>query len=249
MLKNVFQILRAFPQAPDLIDFNQRDRDRWVEKVARQLPAGSSVLDVGAGPCRYRPLFDHCDYKAHDFAQYTGHSEGVQQETWEYGQLDYISDIVAIPVGDASFDAILCTEVLEHVPEPIASLEEMARILKPGGMLYLTAPLGSGIHQSPYHYYGGYTPYFYRHFLPQFGLDPLEIQPNGGFFKHFLQESARVAWLIKKHKGLKKYGPVNVAMSLVFLRIIPIIFTDLDDDILIDEFTVGFFVTARKQDH
>jgi ubiquinone/menaquinone biosynthesis C-methylase UbiE len=93
-----------------------------------------------------------------------------------------VSDIVSIPVEDASFDAILCTEVLEHVPEPIRAIKEFARILKPGGTLFLTAPLGSGIHQDPYHFYGGYTPYWYRKFLTQNNFEGLKIEANGGFF-------------------------------------------------------------------
>src|SRR5258708_19124467 len=72
--------------------------------------------------------------------------------------MDVVSEAHAIPVCDASFDAIVCTEVLEHVPEPIAVVREFGRIVAPGGRLILTAPLGSGIHQEPYHFYGGVNP-------------------------------------------------------------------------------------------
>ena len=81
-----------------------------------------------------------------------------------YGKIDYVSDIEKIPVKDNSFDIIICTEVLEHVPNPIGALKEMARILKKGGKLLITTPLGSHIHQDPYHFYGGFTPFFMRSF-------------------------------------------------------------------------------------
>ncbi len=82
-----------------------------------------------------------------------------------YAAIDYVCDITQIPVEPATFDVVLCTEVLEHHPEPINVVAELARVLKPGGVLLLTAPLGSGIHQEPYHFYGGYTPFWYRRFL------------------------------------------------------------------------------------
>ena len=239
--------MREFPRAYEYIDFNQRERDKWVEHVAQTLAPETQILDVGAGPCRYRHLFDHCHYEAQDFAQYEGVPEGVTAQTWTYGELNYISDITAIPVPDASFDAILCTEVLEHVPEPIRAIQEMARILKPGGSLFLSAPLGSGIHQRPYHFYGGYTPYFYQEILPRFDLEPAEIKANGGFFKHYLQESARAARLIIQHSASSRYSPLRLCLGFFLLRLFPVLFYHYDSDYLVEEFTVGYFVTARKQ--
>ena len=75
----------------------------------------------------------------------------------EYGELDYISDILDIPVGAGGFDMILFTQVLEHVPEPILVVKEFARILKTGGVLLLTSPQRSGLRLARYHFYGGYT--------------------------------------------------------------------------------------------
>lgn len=246
---NVLQLLREFPRANEYMDFNERARDQWVAEIARQLPAGTRILDVGAGPCRYRNLFSHCHYEAQDFAQYEGTAEGVNADpNWGYGELDYISDITAIPVPDGSFDAILCTEVLEHVPEPIRAIQEMARILKPGGRLFLTAPLGSGIHQAPYHFYGGYTPYFYQTMLPRFGIEVAELKPNGGFFKHYLQESGRAARLITEKQHFKRYSPIRLALGLLFLRLIPVIFFHLDDTYPVEAHTVGYFVSALKRE-
>lgn len=243
---NLLQIIREFPKASEYIDFNARGRARWVEAVASSLPTGTSVLDVGAGTGRYRSLFAHCDYKTQDFAQFEGVPAGATAQEWEYTTLDYVSDITAIPVEDASFDAILCTEVLEHVPEPIAAIQEMGRILKPGGRLFLSAPLGSGIHQLPYHFYGGYTPYFYQTMLPRFQLVIDEIKPNGGFFSHFQQEAARAARLIIEKYQLGRFSPLRILLTLLFLRFIPVIFYHLDQNYLVEEFTVGFLVTAHK---
>ena len=52
-------------------------------------------------------------------------------------------------------------------------------------------PLGSGIHQEPYHYYGGYTPYWYHDFLGAAGFSQIRVEANAGSFRFFAQESIR----------------------------------------------------------
>jgi SAM-dependent methyltransferase len=153
------------------------------------------VLDVGAGPARYRRLFDGCDYKTQDFKKLT-REQAQWSESIDYGDIDYISDITAIPVADESFDVVLCTEVLEHVPEPIDAIRELSRVLRPGGRLLLTAPQRSGSHQAPYHYYGGFTPEWYRRFLPQWGLRIESIVANGGFFRAYGEETQRFVVMV-----------------------------------------------------
>lgn len=95
--------------------------------------------------------------------------------------------------------------VLEHVPEPIKVIQEIARVLKPGGKLLLTAPLGSGIHQEPYHFYGGYTPYWYQKFLTRAGFLEIIVEPNGGFFRHYGQESWRFATLLAPWRSRRQW--------------------------------------------
>ena len=237
---------------PAIFAFNQYERDRFVKEWATGLPSKSKVLDIGAGPCRYRPFFRHCDYYAQDFAKYEGSTQGplADIDQWSYGKLDFISDATAIPLSDASFDAILCTEVLEHVPEPIAVVHELARILRPGGKVLLAAPLGSGLHQEPYHYYGGYTPYWYRKFLTEAGFTEIHVIPNGGFFKHYGQESQRFSVLIdpRRVSGLARYlmAPLWV-LTLPWLRgVLPLACHYLDDLDLHKGFTVGYHVTAVR---
>jgi SAM-dependent methyltransferase len=247
-LERFIQSLEARRHDPPPIEeieaFNERNRDAWVAEQARHVPAGARLLDVGAGTCPYRDLFGHARYEAHDFGEYQGYQDERLNEGL-YGRLDYVSDATAIPVPDESFDAVLCTEVLEHLPEPIAAVAEMSRILRPGGVMFLTAPLGSGLHQEPYHFYGGYTPHWYRMVAERFGLDVEEISPNGGTFRHIAQECARVSWTMAQHEHL--HGSLTPAVGDLFGELLPRFLTAIDDRVSDTRFTVGFHVRLRKR--
>ncbi len=231
-----------------LFAFNHVNRDEWVAKQAALLPPSARVLDVGAGSCPYRALFAHCDYKSQDFARL----KDEQLRDGTYGTIDFVCDASAILVADGYFDAILCTEVLEHVLEPIKVIAEFARILKPGGKLILTAPLGSGIHQEPYHYYGGYTVYWYQEFLTRSGFRNISVECNAGFFKLFSQESLRLLQLSRPFRlGMPLivelvWMPMWVLM-LPFLGIlVSVVCSYLDRFDQEKRFTVGYHVTAQK---
>lgn len=225
----------------EIHDFNQRSRDRWVQEKATEIPNGSLVLDIGAGTCPYRNLFNHCDYKTHDFKQYEGEKLGGGTD---YGAIDYVSNITNLPLETNSVDVVVCTEVLEHVQEPIKALKELIRIVKPNGKLLITAPLGSGLHQLPFHYYGGYSPEWYRHFSAKFGCKVNELIPNGGFFKLMAQESARIASLYGQNKKLHTDNAQEIFQ--LFLEKIPRFLFVLEEEQFIDQFTVGYHVEMTK---
>src|SRR6185436_40370 len=231
-----------------IFQFNQADRDLWVAQEAARIPSGSRVLDIGAGACQYRKLFAHCRYETHDFAQLPAEAlfAGVG-----YGRIDYVSDITAIPVPDATFGAALCTEVLEHVPDPVAAVREFARILEPGGTLLLTAPLASGIHQAPYHFYGGFTPFWYEKYLAEAGFDEIRVEANGGFFRFYGQESQRLNVMLhpRRFRGVKKLlaAAAYVATFPVCRVAAPIVFHLLDSTDHERTFTIGYHVRARRK--
>jgi ubiquinone/menaquinone biosynthesis C-methylase UbiE len=220
-----------------LHDFNQRGRDEWVRMKAAVIPEGSRVLDVGAGTCPYRNLFNHCDYRTHDFKRYQGEKLGG---TTEYGVIDYVSDVSAIPESSGFFDVILCTEVLEHVPEPIEALREISRLIRKGGVVLITAPLGSGLHQEPYHFYGGYTPHWYRHFGEKFGFRIAEVTPNGGFFRMLAQECNRAGSFLSRRSDIPREE--SEVMYSMLSEVLPRYFFGLEESDRIDSFTVGYHV-------
>lgn len=229
-----------------VLEYNRYERDRWVERQAAALPEGTRILDVGAGPGPYRGVLAHCEYKAHDFGQ-------EPDTLGRYTKLDFESDILHIPAVSGSFDAILCTEVLEHVPDPIGAVREMARLLRPGGRLLLTAPLGSLLHQEPYHFYGGFTPHWYFKFLAEAGFEDVRIERNAGFFRWFGQESLRFIQHLDPRRTARMAPGARIAATLLWIAAAPFCYgvfpfagSWLDRQQLETTGTAGYHVTARR---
>lgn len=157
------------------------------------MPAGARILDAGAGERRFESLCAHLRYVAQDFGQYDGKGDrvGFQTGSWSQTNLDIVSDITSIPEADGSFDAIMCIEVLEHVPDPVLAIKEFSRLLRNGGHLIITAPFCSLTHLAPYHFYSGFNRYFYNTILPANGFDIVDLQENGNFFEYMAQEIRR----------------------------------------------------------
>ncbi|MDQ3047279.1 MAG: methyltransferase domain-containing protein [Bacteroidota bacterium] len=174
---------------------NEQGRIQWLEKTLKKIPANSRILDAGAGEQQFRKFCTHLDYISQDFAQYkpeeTGN--GLQMPSWDYGKLDIVSDITSIPEPAGSFDAIMCTEVFEHIPDPISAIREFSRLLKPGGLLLITAPFCSMTHFAPYHFYSGFNRYFYEKHLSDQGFMIKELSPNGNYFDYVKQEISRIS--------------------------------------------------------
>src|ERR1700730_3082841 len=110
---------------------NESDRAKWIEETLKKIPAGLTILDAGAGESQFKQFCTHLKYIAQDFGQYEGTGEiGLQTGSWNNKNLDIVSDITAIPLPNDAVDAIMCTEVLEHVPDPVAAIKEFKRLIR-----------------------------------------------------------------------------------------------------------------------
>ena len=108
---------------------------------------------------------------------------------------DIIGSLQDLPVADASFDAVLCTQVLEHVADPLAVLSELRRVTRPGGQLLLTVPLVWPLHEEPYDFFR-YTPHGLRHLLTAAGFEIVSITPRNGSFTTLAGLMRTAIWTI-----------------------------------------------------
>jgi len=90
-----------------------------------------------------------------------------------------VADLERIPFAKRTFDSIFCSQVLEHVANPLAVLLEFHRILAPGGKLILSAPHLAYLHNEPHDYYR-YTEYGLSHLLGHAGFEIVEMRWSGG---------------------------------------------------------------------
>ena len=256
MKKNKIIVLKVFlfsvfKPLERIFAYNRMRRNKWLIKQANNISNGSKVLDIGAGGCPHREKFSHCEYFTQDFAQL---SDSQIQNQEGYGKIDYVSDILNIPVPDKSYDVILCTEVIEHIPDPVSAIKEFSRILKPGGVLLITAPLQSGLHQEPYHFYGGYTKYWYQKFLTENNFTELNIEPNGSLHTTYLALGLTIIKsfleVMVDNKGLlrKLIAFISLIIFSPILLILNPIFCFLWESIYQQkEFTAGYHVSAKKE--
>lgn len=176
---------------------NSIERREWVRNELKRVEPGKKLLDAGCGEQQYREYCDHLDYVSQDVGQYAGTDESSTASlasaagSWDFGELDYQCDIWDIPASDNSFDAILCTEVLEHLPRPSEAIEEFSRLLKSGGKLILTVPSHSLRHQDPYYYSAGYSDHYLKYWLDTTEFKDIKVTPKGDYYSWLFCEVHR----------------------------------------------------------
>jgi SAM-dependent methyltransferase len=205
----------------------------FVRRAADRLPPGSVVADVGAGNAPYRELFEHTRYITIDWEKSV--HEGAAQS-------DIIAPADQLPVDDGAFDAVLLTQVLEHVPDPARVLAEIHRTLKPGGVLVLTAPLVWELHETPFDFYR-YTTYGLQHLLQQAGFEAIDVVPRNDSFTTIAQLLRNVSWTFDPGEPAANESAGRAAATLRQLADEIAAFAPLDRSRLLP---LGYSVTARR---
>jgi SAM-dependent methyltransferase len=132
------ELMERFSSTPFGAGFWCRQRlDKAIKAAAAE--AHGTLLDIGCGMKPYRAAL----------APFVERHIGLEYspETGYRGNLaDFCGDAMNLPLGDETVDTILCTEVLEHIPDPEKAIAEFSRVLRPNGTIITTAPFFFPVH-------------------------------------------------------------------------------------------------------
>jgi SAM-dependent methyltransferase len=180
---------------------------RSMRKIAPHFKDGPA-LDVGCGIKPYESILARPGqpYWGVDYPATLANAHGM------ISRADVHADCLRLPFVSNAFETVVCTQVLEHVPEPAVLAREMARVLRPGGILALSAPMAWPLHEEPYDFYR-YTVYGFRHLFREAGLDIfLELPRGQGVF------ALGQLFLTLLAVGAKPHGRIgNIAVKLTSL--------------------------------
>jgi SAM-dependent methyltransferase len=147
-------------------------------EAAERFAAGR-LIDIGCATKPLQPLFNQF-VTSHVGLDYPGSLHGR-------GEVDILGTADRIGLADHCAGTVLCTAVLEHLERPQQALNEMYRILKPGGHLIATVPLIWHVHEAPRDFFR-YTEHGLDHLARTAGFEVVEIQALSGFVVTFAQE-------------------------------------------------------------
>ena len=162
----------------------------FLREEASRLSISARVLDAGAGSKPYKELFSASSYESCDMPG------GFYSDTHDFEC--YLDNI---PRNESNYDAVVLTQVLEHVPDPKAVLTEIHRVLKPGGKLFLSVPLTAPLHGEPWHFF---------HFT-HYGIETLAYGTN--YEVSVIEKIGGAFWVLGKRmpdafrKLFKQYDP------------------------------------------
>ncbi|HEY4495214.1 MAG TPA: class I SAM-dependent methyltransferase [Candidatus Paceibacterota bacterium] len=141
--------------------------------------ARGKVIDIGCGMMHYKEFitklptvtrYDALDIEARAMS------------------VDIIGDVQNMDaIKSNTYDTVLCLQVIEHIPNPFRAINEIYRILKPNGVLILSAPHLSRLHEEPNDFYR-YTKYGLRYMLEKSEFKDISIIPVGGLFSFIGQQ-------------------------------------------------------------
>ena len=203
--------------------------ERGVNTFAASLPDGARLLDAGAGEGQYADRFSR--------QRYIGVDLGIGDSAWNYKKLDAIADLLALPFPTGTFDAAINIVTLEHVKEPARVIEEIHRVLRPGGRFLIVVPHEWEEHQTPHDYFR-YTRYGMRYLLERAGYEDIRIEPVGGYFRLMSRRLFNV---------LQFFPLPLMIVAAVFVApaaLIAPLFDGLDQQ---KNFTLGFVCVAQKR--
>ena len=210
--------------------------DRFGFRFIGCYPPKTKALDIGGHKGKQQGEFDIQSYGFDRICFNITDSKGT----------DVLGDAIHLPFLNETMDLVVMSEVLEHIPDPRDVLNEVFRVLKPGGRATITIPFMYRIHGDPEDY-GRYTEWYWKKYLPPIGFEIKHLQRQGRFFT-VIFDSIRHALMISGPNPKSWKGKV---LDWVFLKIIFKIFVweskeDKSFQAFYSSFTSGFEIVVEK---
>ena len=126
-----------------IVDYEQRLRQFFIKELL-SIESNNTILDAGSGDCRDARVFLNGvknlpgRYIALDLSRKMLF-EGVKKKQPRFIHL-LQGDLTSIPLGEGTVDKIICSEVLEHIPDWGGALRELFRVLKNEGEIIISTP-------------------------------------------------------------------------------------------------------------
>lgn len=182
----------------------------FLTEVSTKYVSGS-MLDLGCGLKPYEKIF----------SPYVSQYVGVDLSDSPHGNLniDISGSAYDTTLESSSYNVVLCTEVLEHLEEPVFAVREINRILKYEGIVIMTIPFFWHIHEEPRDFFR-YSEYGLRHIFEQTGFEIIEIRPLTGYVATFFQlsiyflKSFQCGYILGTARRLLNWGLQHLALRL-----------------------------------
>ena len=206
-----------------IIDLRNDVRQTLLQYFDRNLTNEDQVYDIGCGS---KPFASALDGK---LKKYIG--VDVEDGFYDSSHIDLIGTAYDVPIDDRSADAVISSQVLEHLEYPERAIKETARILKKEGFFFLALPFMYPLHAEP-HDYSRITEFKIKKMLETAGFEILEFQYIGGFW--YLSGLFLGMYLQPIDRGFLKKTKISTA----FLWLIRLLFNVLHN---LEGFTLRTF--------
>tara|TARA_B100000989_G_C19448836_1_gene430768 strand:- start:201 stop:911 length:711 start_codon:yes stop_codon:yes gene_type:complete len=223
-----------------ILEINSLHRYEFVKNECLKIKKNSIILDAGCGGQIYKKYCDHLKYKSQDLAEYKNDEMKTidsekKDRNYKFPSLDYTGNVWEIEEKENTFDAILCSEVFEHIPYPEKTIIEFQRLLKKGGKLILTTPAQSIRHFDPYYYYSGFSDRWFEFFLKKYNFEIISIIKSSGYYGYLATELARFI------NSEKKIIPKIIAFPIFFYLL-----HKKETLLSVNTTCNGYFIVAKK---
>lgn len=203
--------------------------DKQIREASKYI--SGRVLDIGAG---------EVDRYSHHFVA----KEYVRMDIVSRDGVDIVGSADAIPLPDESFDAVVCTQVFEHLEHPDESAREIFRILKPGGYLLITAPQMNELHEEPYDFFR-YTKYGLASLFESKGFKTIKLEQRGGFFSTLAQ--MRIRYMIDRFSLYRRplVGKIFAPCCALYGKF-ALFLDSLDESVANRKHSIGWCIVLQK---